>query len=106
MVVTVEPLVLADQKAAEARGLVAKEDFDPAIELRIGVHGDEHSDCAGAYAEYAKALLKKVQKESNPFGSTGPKPEVKAAPAGEGEAGPSSGTAEDAAAGDEATGED
>ena len=69
------------------------------------MHGDEHSDCAGAYAEYAKALLRKVQSEGDPFGSAGPKPEAKSAPTGEGEAGPSSGTAEDAAAGDEATGE-
>ena len=69
------------------------------------MHGDGHVDCAEAYVEYAKALLEKVQVESVPFGSAGPKPEAKSAPAGEGEAGPSSGTAEDAAAGDEATGE-
>ena len=69
------------------------------------MHGDGHNECAEAYVEYAKALLEKVQVESVPFGSAGPKPEAKSAPAGEGEAGPSSGTAEDAAAGDEATGE-
>ena len=139
MASTPEPLVLADQKAVEARKLIAEGSFDPAIELlatalelrcmpalsrpgphthysvlvltrtppfcSIGVHGDEHSDCAGAYAEYAKALLRKVQSEGDPFGSAGPKPEAKSAPASEGEAGPSSVTAEDAAAGDEAAGE-
>ena len=69
------------------------------------MHGEEDGNCAEAYVEYAKALLKKVQNEASPFGSAGPKPEAKPAPAGDGEAGPSSGTAEDAAAGAEATGE-
>ena len=78
------------------------------------MHGDGHVDCADAYFEYANALFEKVKSEGDPFGSAGPKPEVKPAPAGEGEAGPSagegtagpsSGTVEDSAAGDEATGE-
>ena len=78
------------------------------------MHGDGHVDCADAYFEYANALFEKVKSEGDPFGSAGPKPEAKPAPAGEGEAGPSagegtagpsSGTVEDSAAGDEATGE-
>ena len=69
------------------------------------MHGDGHIDCADAYVEYANALFEKVKSEGDPFGSAGPKPEAKPAPAGEGEAGPSAGTGEDSAAGDEATGE-
>ena len=63
------------------------------------MHGDQHSECAQAYCEYAKALLRKVQAESSPFGSAGPKPEAKAT----GEAGSSSadGAAAAAAAPDE-----
>ena len=133
-----EPLVEAERKSEEARALIAKNEYDPAIELfaaslelrcvapchrahrqngallartprqalhatiaqrpahpnastataistefprrarRIGVHGDQHTECAPAYCEYAKALLRKVQAESSPFGSAGPKPEPKA----------------------------
>ena len=69
------------------------------------MHGDGHIDCADAYVEYANALFEKVKSEGDPFGSAGPKPEAKPAPAGEGEAGPSAGTGGDSAAGDEATGE-
>ena len=68
------------------------------------MHGDEHADCADAYNEYAKALLKKVQSEGDPFGSAGPKPENKA-PAAEGASSSSGAAAEGDAAGDEATGE-
>ena len=60
----------------------------------IEVHGEQHSDCAHAYFEYARALLHKVQAEGDPFGSAGPKPEAKTA-AGDGAAG-SSGPAESA----------
>ena len=39
------------------------------LEHKIAVHGERALECAPAYVEYAAALLRKAQAESDPFGS-------------------------------------
>jgi hypothetical protein len=53
---------------------------------RISKHTDKHIECAPAYLEYGRALLRKAQQADDPFGSKLPREDAakEAKPAGEG----------------------
>lgn len=62
---------------------------------RVSAHHDQHIKCAPAYLEYGRALLRKAQQASDPFGSKLPRE-------GDAKAAASSGAAGAKAAGDAA----
>ncbi|EOD32623.1 hypothetical protein EMIHUDRAFT_456009 [Emiliania huxleyi CCMP1516] len=73
---------MADALSQQGRDALAAGDLDAAIELfaqvleqrrAVEAHGEKAVECAPAYVEYGKALLRKAQAADDPFGSNVPK---------------------------------
>ncbi|EOD24283.1 hypothetical protein EMIHUDRAFT_238720 [Emiliania huxleyi CCMP1516] len=73
---------MADALSQQGRDALAAGDLDAAIELfaqvleqrrAVEAHGEKAVECAPAYVEYGKALLRKAQAADDPFGSKVPK---------------------------------
>mmetsp|Transcript_26523 Transcript_26523/g.85721 ORF Transcript_26523/g.85721 Transcript_26523/m.85721 type:complete len:361 (-) Transcript_26523:212-1294(-) len=84
----------AAELTAQAHATFEAGDIDSAIELfaraleeQISEHHEKHIECAPAYLEYGRALLRKAQQADDPFGSKLPREEAPkhAEPAGEAE---------------------
>ena len=67
------PPVAAEKSEAEPEPEKSEEEIlieklANALEEKIAAHGERGLECAPAYVEYARALLRKAQSESDPFG--------------------------------------
>ena len=70
------------------------------LEVKIAAHGERGLECAPAYVEYARALLRKAQAEGDPLGGA-IKKEEDAPSGGPGPSAPADDDGEDAEEGDE-----